>query len=166
MILDVGCGHLPKGDVNVDLFPDATLHRSLNQSKLTDMSLRVKNIPNFIVADGCYLPFRDNIFDVVYSSHTIEHTKGFKFFAEMVRVSNDRIELICPNQLGGRRDKGLHIYFINKSWCLEVLRLFGLIAVKLVYSDYSCFPHRYLPLVRLPKEITFLCRKFKGDNNA
>jgi len=39
MIIDIGCGHNPVGDVNVDLFVEATPHRSGDQSKCNDRRL-------------------------------------------------------------------------------------------------------------------------------
>ena len=60
-ILDVGCGHNPKGDVNIDLNHKATSHRSPNQTHIDDYDLNVKAIPNFIVASSEYLPFLDSV---------------------------------------------------------------------------------------------------------
>jgi len=64
--LDVGCGHDPKGDINVDLF--------LNKSeRYDDTSLNVKTIPNFIRAGACHLPFKDKCFVIVICFHVLEH---------------------------------------------------------------------------------------------
>lgn len=57
-ILDIGCGLNPKGDVNIDS------NRSIP---------REKPIPNFILADAQYLPFKDKSFSLAYASHVIEH---------------------------------------------------------------------------------------------
>ena len=59
MMLDVGCGHNARGDVNVDLFPRATDHRSKDQSKCVDLDLDLVKINNFIVAEASHLPFKD-----------------------------------------------------------------------------------------------------------
>jgi ubiquinone/menaquinone biosynthesis C-methylase UbiE len=70
--LDVGCGHRVRGDVNVDLNAQSTIHRS--QNSYTDVPLDMK-IPNFVLADSQHLPFRNNVFEKVFSSHVIEHVK-------------------------------------------------------------------------------------------
>lgn len=60
MILDVGCGCNPRGDVNINI------DRSVPKQKL---------MPNFILADAQYLPLRDKCFSLVYASHVIEHVQ-------------------------------------------------------------------------------------------
>jgi ubiquinone/menaquinone biosynthesis C-methylase UbiE len=80
--LDVGCGHVPRGDVNVDLFVEATGHR-VDKTRPLD----IRNIPNFVKADACHLPFRDNVFDEVISYHTIEHVLNpVLMIKEMIRT--------------------------------------------------------------------------------
>jgi len=159
LILDIGCGHLPKGDVNVDRFIEATSHRSQDQRKRDDQPLDAGRIPNLICADACHLPFKNNTFETVYSSHTLEHTNGSKMFSEAVRVSRKEITIICPNQVGCRGKKTLHKYPVNLTWFHKAARHFQLIIQELKYSGYQCFPHRYIPLIRIPNEITFRGRK-------
>jgi len=64
----------------------------------------------FIVADLEHLPFPDNSFDVVVSSHVLEHLPDFdQGLRELVRVSKDKIVIAIPTlynpcsfvQLGG-----------------------------------------------------------------
>ena len=67
-MLDVGCGDSPAGDVNLDLF----YHGKWK---------------NFIIAEALHLPFKNKIFDKIYSKHSLEHfEKPFKFFQEAKRV--------------------------------------------------------------------------------
>lgn len=71
-VLYVGCGRrLPNIDVvAIDLDPYVG-----------------EGIPNFHCADAENLPFEDNIFDLVVSSHTIEHlTDQYKGISEQARV--------------------------------------------------------------------------------
>ncbi|WP_287584907.1 methyltransferase domain-containing protein [Candidatus Borrarchaeum sp.] len=107
MILDVGCGDEPKGDINVDLFIK-TCHLPAG------VYLRNKDVTKTkadIVADGNYLPFRADTFDKVISYHVIEHTKTpFKFIKELVRVSKDEIEVKCPHKLSGTAKAPYHFH--------------------------------------------------------
>jgi len=97
-LLDVGCGHRPRGDVNVDLFVEATAHRTADQRVNDDVRLKVAEIPNFVRADACHLPFRDRGFRKVYSWHVIEHLpEPEPFLAECCRVADEQIEVRCPN---------------------------------------------------------------------
>jgi len=81
--LDVGCGNVPKGDVNLDI-------HYFGKWK------------NFLFGDAHHLPFKNGVFDKVYSSHTVEHLENpFKFFQEAKRVlKNDGIlECIYPSDI-------------------------------------------------------------------
>jgi SAM-dependent methyltransferase len=117
-VLDVGCGHRPKGQVNVDMHPEPTAHRSADQRFNADSPLNVRKIPNFVVADAFRLPFRDGAFKKVYSWHLIEHLEDPKrFLEECCRIAAEEIEVRCPNgdpQLKYGRDaygesKPLHV---------------------------------------------------------
>lgn len=66
--LDVGCGFRPKGDVNVDV----SRSEKNPQTFVGDELRNIKQIPNFIQADGRFLPFRNGIFETVFSRETIE----------------------------------------------------------------------------------------------
>jgi ubiquinone/menaquinone biosynthesis C-methylase UbiE len=67
MILDVGCGYHPKGDVNIDLHPEPSVHRG------SMCALDVKQIPNFVKADVCHLPFRPHSFSRILMYEVLEH---------------------------------------------------------------------------------------------
>jgi len=96
--LDVGCGHRPTGDVNVDLFPEPSAHRASDQRVNDDVALHVREIPNFVVADALHLPFRERSFVRVYSWHLIEHLENPEgFLEESCRVAAEEIEVRCPN---------------------------------------------------------------------
>ncbi len=95
MILDVGCGEDKKGDVGVDL----------RRTKFVD-----------VVADARLLPFRDECFDHVYSSNTIEHFSHLEVksvLSEWTRVLRKEgvFEVCCPN-LRARA----FLFFLNPSW--------------------------------------------------
>lgn len=78
MILDVGCGDHPAGDVNLDV------ERHLKPN-------------DFILGDACFLPFRDESFDVVYASHVLEHAgKPLEVLREFHRVTKKCVYLHIP----------------------------------------------------------------------
>lgn len=88
MMLDVGCGGSPIGDVNCDLMiPDS--HQKWN--------LDPHGFRNFVRAAAEFLPFRDDVFDEVYSSHLLEHLDDPDLaVTEMLRVSRCRVKIILP----------------------------------------------------------------------
>jgi len=97
-VLDVGCGSRPKGDVNVDLFLKP-IHRGGEKQ-----TINVKKVKNFVLADAHYLPFRDNSFKIVYSSHLLEHClHPFQVLKEFHRISQMLVYIeipygnLCPN---------------------------------------------------------------------
>lgn len=78
--LDIGCGNNAKGSVNIDIYLP-------------------ERIPeNFIMASAEYLPFQDDIFDLVHSSYVIEHCLNpSHFIEELVRLSNNKVVIITDN---------------------------------------------------------------------
>lgn len=121
-VLDVGCGELQRGHVNVDM----TKPFSLKPSGL------------FVLADGQHLPFRANIFDRVYSSHTIEHVNNpSKFFNELVRVARWQVIIRCPWRLSmiAKSKHGGHIHYFNPGWFNKLAAEHGLKAKSYVRVD-------------------------------
>lgn len=101
MILDVGCGSHPKGDVNVDAMKDVPLEYIEGISR---------NIRNFVLADTERLPFRENTFNVVYASHLLEHvSRPFAMLSELKRVSQNIVYLHIPSPTHPNRTE-YHIY--------------------------------------------------------
>jgi hypothetical protein len=128
-LLDVGCGHRPRGDVNVDLFMEATAHRAADQRVNDDVALHVHEISNFVRADACHLPFRDGAFEGSYSWHLIEHVQDPNLFlSEILRVSAEKVEVRCPNgeYLSCRGEtKPLHLHDFSLDWFREKLKAFS-----------------------------------------
>jgi len=85
-ILDIGCGYT------------ANQHAS-TVADVQDLSNFYKN-KNFIKINDKKLPFKDNEFDFVITSHVIEHVENFQFFInEIERIAKQGyIEL--PTRLG------------------------------------------------------------------
>ena len=151
MILNVGCGNFPLGDVNCDLY----IHDIGHRGGETDI-LIVNKIKNFVLCDSQYLPFKDNCFELVYSRHVIEHIiNPFLFLSELVRVSKDKIKIICPHRFGDkfyqlilRRKNKFHLHYFNLKW----FEYYGNKLGCYVMAEYSKFIN--VPFVNfLPNEI-------------
>lgn len=126
--LNVGCGNLPNfGDfVNCDLYVNETIHRHYK-------TLDAKRTPNFVKCDAQHLPFKDNCFEMAYSSNVLEHVKNpYKMLREMIRVARNRIELLIPNWISGREPE--HSHYFSKKWVLKTLRSMGVYHVACRYE--------------------------------
>lgn len=152
-ILDVGCGSRPRGDVNVDL--------RTNVDPKISLFLEPQDIPNLVLADVSYLPFKDSIFEKVLSSHVIEHVdKPHKMLEELLRVAKKEITIQCPHKMSEHpltfaRRHGYHQNFFNQAWFKNVLRKQP--KVKGLYTEitkWKPFPNYLMPLMLFPKEIT------------
>lgn len=83
MILDVGCGASPKGDVNVDLHFKYPCQNG--------------KIRMDICADAHYLPFRNRVFSKVIAFEVLEHLKNpYGALLEFKRVAKHEILLTVP----------------------------------------------------------------------
>jgi ubiquinone/menaquinone biosynthesis C-methylase UbiE len=162
VILDVGCGSFPRGDVNVDLrnrkFADSKRHFVLN----------AKKIKNFVLADGHFLPFKNNCFEKVVSHHVIEHVLNpYRFLEELIRVSKEEVEVVCPHRL--REPKGArakyHRNFFSTGWFKKTVALLSqknglklIIKINIKYS-YLKFPHNIMFPFSVPAVIKVVIRK-------
>jgi len=120
MILDIGSGPHPMGDINLDLNSDSK--------------------PD-IVADGQNLPFIDNVFETVRASHTIEHLKNpIQFIKELYRVSNSRVLIICPHRYARSAKVKGHIQFFNVTWFKRALENLGISSYRIQTTFYLLRP--------------------------
>lgn len=151
LILDVGCGTHPRGDINVDLFPNKTMHRP------DGSIINPKLIKNFVRCDFQYLPFKNNTFDIVYGIHVLEHVNNPKVMLhEMLRVSKCKVFLRVPHRYAFRyrwrkRHKGHKWIFNvgNLEKLTEMMKCHSTLKVK--YKSYPIHP--IFTLFRLPCEI-------------
>lgn len=91
MLLNVGCGHKAVGDVNVDLFPDDRSQCGIDWEP--------KKVKNFVLADVCFLPFRDNVFSGTYASHVLEHVVNpLLATKELSRVCFGECVFVMPSE--------------------------------------------------------------------
>ena len=94
--LDVGCGDHPRGTVNVDCMTDQYFVRP---------PLKTKTIPNFIKADACNLPFRNDVFQKVMASNVLEHlqnpVKALKEWKRVAKVTVIAVPALTPCRFAG-----------------------------------------------------------------
>jgi ubiquinone/menaquinone biosynthesis C-methylase UbiE len=132
MSLDVGCGSTPKGTVNVDFFREGYNPQTGDQ-KIGEY-MKARNIENFIVADALYLPFKDAAFNVVFSSHVIEHVPDAKaMLLEMNRVCKRKIIIHCPHRKGSGAVRPFHVNYLDENWFQNVASNIGL-SIKYSFS--------------------------------
>ena len=117
LCLDVGCGQNPKGDINVDLYPNVTIHRG-------DLSkINMKLTPNFIRCDCLNLPFPNSCFETVICSHVVEHLDTpIQLLKELIRVSNHYVEIVCPHRYRTNAKQIGHKQFLNVAWFHNALQ--------------------------------------------
>lgn len=135
-ILDVGCGIRPRGTVNVDFFARGNNVQIGDQVKGEFMDPH--RIPNFVLADACHLPFRDEVFSAVFSNHTIEHVpKPAQMFEEMCRVAKRSVIIRCPHRRGSGAKMPFHVNYIDETWFKTIADLMHLTHSEFVASyDY------------------------------
>jgi len=97
-ILDIGCGEGTKLNSVVSNHQNAT---GVDISRYA-ITLAKKKYPHlrFIHLSNEKLPFKDEEFDLVYSTFVLEHTQDHQLFLqEMIRVLKPRgkIVILCPN---------------------------------------------------------------------
>ena len=167
MILDVGCGGDPRGDVNCDL-----LIRDSHEKWDQDPSW----IKNFVKADARALPFRSGCFDVVYCSHMLEHLEdprsGLK---ELLRVANYKVIVVLPfalfslfDILAQGRNFGEHIRWLRKHhkhfFLMDPLKT-GSFKLRFLNLRAALFERRkvYAGLLRIPIPFETLTEFIKSD---
>lgn len=114
-MLDVGCGPKPRGEVNIDFFRGGQNPQTGDQVRGEFMPS--KNIKNFIMADAMHLPIKDKSFEVVFSSHTIEHVqKPMQMLREMCRVAKTKAVVRFPHRKGSGAVMPYHVNFLDEDW--------------------------------------------------
>ncbi|MFH1601781.1 MAG: hypothetical protein ABIB61_02370 [Candidatus Shapirobacteria bacterium] len=79
-VLDVGCGDDFNGDVNIDVYLPQPLP------------------PNFLLASGEKLPFKNDVFNIVRSAYVVEHClEPIEFIKEQIRVSQKIVKIYTDN---------------------------------------------------------------------
>lgn len=162
MLLDVGCGDRPTGDVNCDLYiNDTEGHRTpIDPERYT---IKTKTIKNFVLCDASHLPFKDDAFDSVFSGQVIEHVNTPQLMLrELIRVSNDKVVVECPHRIGERISafkrkqqdwlNKHHINHLNPSWFMRSATALGCSRVVSELTKEQPFPNSVLRLLTFPLE--------------
>lgn len=147
-VLDVGCGSRPRGDVNVDL-------RSPKYAAPRHFTLHPKKIRNFVLADVQHLPFQDETFHLVFSSHVIEHVENpVLMLKEIIRVAKDLAIIKCPHRCNREQSK-YHRNFFNVQWFDRILsQLKGVCPIYYeIHTAQRKYPHHLIPILNLPWEL-------------
>jgi 2-polyprenyl-3-methyl-5-hydroxy-6-metoxy-1,4-benzoquinol methylase len=100
--LDYGCG---TGWLTVGLSGDSYalgIDKEIDLVKMASERARIQQVDaDFVLADGCYLPFSEDIFDFIVCYQVLEHVKDVEgAIAEVVRVcrSTGRIFVAVPSK--------------------------------------------------------------------
>jgi ubiquinone/menaquinone biosynthesis C-methylase UbiE len=114
-VLEVGCG---RGYL-------AGLLSADNQVTACDIVVSAKarvNHPRVKFVQGSIekLPFGDRTFDVVVSTHTLEHVRNLgQAVAELRRVARDEVIVVVPRQRPYKYTFSLHTQFFPYEWSLH-----------------------------------------------
>lgn len=106
-VLEVGCG---RGFLSKAL---SNLYQTTATDIIIDQNLAADN-PNirFITAKMESLPFRNNSYDTVISTHTLEHVLDiFSGISELRRVVRKRLIIVVPCQRPYKYTPDLHLHF-------------------------------------------------------
>lgn len=156
MILDVGCGNNPRGDVNCDLYIVNS-----NGDRQTGDTLSAKTIPNLVNCDGHQLPFKDQSFDSVFCAQVIEHTiDPFSFLRELSRVSSYNVIVETVHRYGEalnwhnhRWYRTHHVSHFNKAWFVKAAKALGLAVKDVKVLSWMGFPFPYFEIIKFPFEL-------------
>jgi len=120
--LDIGCGGMPKGTVNLDLFQGESPH--------TTQVINPKEINNFTNGSAGFLPYRDKSCRIVSGYHLIEHSLiPTVWLAEMVRVCKKYLVIVVPNH-PRMMEHHTHYYSWSKKSLENLLSEYG----EVIYS--------------------------------
>lgn len=148
MKLNIGCGHVGTGDVNIDLHLHKTIHR------IDGHPLQPKLIKNFVCADAHHLPFKSEVFDETYSKDVIEHVSNpYLMMKEMFRVTKAYgiVHIIFPHKYAKKLPE--HINYFNSAWFWKVAKKLGAIRMDNDVTRWRYFPFTAFPLFQLPLKI-------------
>ena len=173
MILDVGCGTDPHGDVNIDLFSGECYE---DAARVIPLKSRA---PNPVIASAEWIPFRGAMFSLAVSYEVLEHVDSpVRMIREMMRCAR-RIMLTTPNAMflnkvwratvrGGYTPYKGHIQTWGEPELRNLLRHCGLSRVKISYTNPGPAYHPRQPLkLRLlelvvPQMVRYRCLIAEG----
>ena len=128
-VLDVGCG----GGVSLALIKIFNPFLKVTGFEGYDSGKEIWEMRNLNVSSGDIysLPYEDNSFDTVYSSHVLEHCeRPIDVIKETIRVAKKRIIHIVPD--GNIDEKNFGSFHIHKFNRKNYLELFQIPKIKIV----------------------------------
>ncbi len=159
LILDIGCGENPRGNLNVDCYIP-------------------NNLPqNFILANAEHLPIGNNSVDTVLSYYNIEHLINPAIFIRNIHeIAKNKVEITTDNSewfgdavfriLGsGRIFHGEHNYKWSKEYMENLIKRLGIKRAKVQILNLSSTPIVILisKLGILPRIGNFFLRDLKVE---
>lgn len=152
-ILDVGCG-----DGRFTYYFEKLSNKVVGVD-ISDYLLSINPCKHVKKADAYSLPFKNNSFDICFSSDLLHHLKNpSKALDEMIRVSKKYIAISEPNRL----NPFIIINSIkNKEWCMFNFSLNKLLKKK----DLKVLKRTtrgFISYKKIPKKLIPLFMKFKG----
>jgi len=140
VILNIGCGGSAKFTNPCDIWGDV----NADQVKPT------RKIPNFVLCDAHYLPFKQNVFDTVLLLEVLEHLTNPIQALQQIRsvlCTHGRLILSTPNSLFILKilqaiKRGFyvvargHIYIWGQFELHQLLRKCGFNSIHIRYSSY------------------------------
>ncbi len=113
--LEVGCGRGYLSNLLSKKGKTTAVDISISQN-LKDKYKKV----NFIEANIQDLPFKDNQFDTVVCTHTLEHVQDLSgAIEELRRVAKKKLIIVVPKQRPYKYTFSLHIHFFEYEWSLK-----------------------------------------------
>lgn len=152
LILDLGCGSEAR-------------HSPLAPSENVVYLNREESIGNRpfldVIADAKSLPFRENVFGLVWCDQVLEHLDDpIKGLREMIRVAESRVVVRVPHKLVWKAESPnpllRHKYPYNVKWFVACLSKMGFRYERdfFVEPEYTYgFPVRLTGLVMLPQHL-------------
>jgi len=123
MILEIGCSNANNHNMGRAHFASNIGHADVSID-VQKPKIRYK-IPNLILADAQYLPFRNDVFTHIFCSHVIEHVKNpFQLLQEAFRVASN-LNLICPHRYSAHAKMKDHLFVFNAKWFQKAFDVLG-----------------------------------------
>jgi len=157
LVLDVGCGLRPSGDVNVDVYINKV-------SPDLGVIIEGSKIANPVKSSAYCLPFKDGVFDVVRSRALLEHLdKPTSALKEMLRVARRKVVFEVPHRFfrhswGWKSQSERHKQVFSVKSVDDWIRRLGYYAV--IDTEFHFVPS-IMPIIRLPWMIKVTIMKGK-----
>jgi len=144
--IDLGCGSVPTGDINLDRYMGYSPHHQ-GSIEATQYNL-------FIQGDVSRLPLKDKSVSRSKLSHVLEHVDNpLQVLRELARITDGLVIITVPNNRILEEEHPQHLFTWSRSSLLALVKRAGLTPVKTAYySRPNWRPHlrRRLKVFRVP----------------